>query len=106
MKGNRFALEYGISTAAISKIIKNREEILKAVSNSLETIQKKTLHKPEYEELEKKLFEWFLNQHARNRSFTSTLLKERAKFDFNQLYPDKGESGVKDGWLDSKNVMG
>lgn len=44
VSGKRLAFDYGVSEAAISKIKKKREEILHAVSNTLESAQKKTLH--------------------------------------------------------------
>lgn len=101
VQGKRLALEYGISTAAISKILKNRQAILEATTNTLETIQKKTLHKPEYEELEKQFFEWFLNQRARNCAITGPIFKARAKIDFERIYPDKGPNAfnASEGWF-------
>lgn len=101
VNGKRLALEYGVSEAAISKIKKKRHEILEAVSNTFESAQKKTLHKPEYVDLEKSLYEWFLNQRQRNCAVSGPMLKSRAKVEFERLYPDRGSGSfnASDGWL-------
>lgn len=99
--GNRLAADYGISKVAISKIKKKRSEILEAVSNTLESGKRKTLHKPEYCELEKCLYEWFLNQRHRSCSVSGPMLKARAKVEFARLYPEKRQESftASDGWL-------
>lgn len=66
LRGNRLALDYGVSESAISQIKRQREKIYEAVSKSFQEANKKTLHKAEYEEMEDKLYDWFLRQRERN----------------------------------------
>lgn len=100
VRGNRIAADFSITASAVSQIKKQKEAIYTAVSNSLEEAKKKTLHKPEYDELEKKLYEWFLNQRERNCPINGPLLKAKAKNLFLKLYPDKKENdfSASDGW--------
>lgn len=100
VSGKRLAFDYGVSEAAISKIKKKRGEILHAVSNTLESVQKKTLHKPEYVDSENKLYEWFLSQRQRNCPVNGPMLKARAKVEFEKLHSDKSSAfNASEGWL-------
>lgn len=98
---NRLALDYGVNKSSITRINKNRQAILEAVSNTFEKAKRKTLHKPEYVELEKKVYDWFLNQRARNCSVTGPMIKCRAKVEFEKMYPEKGGDSfyASEGWL-------
>lgn len=74
--------------------------ILSAVSNTLESAKKKTLHKPEYADLEKNVYEWFLTQRQRNCPVNGPMLKARAKVEFEKLHPEKpGSFNASNGWL-------
>lgn len=101
VRGSRLAIEYGVTKQAISKIKKNRQTILAAAVDNFEHAQTKTLHKAEYPEVESKLYEWFLNQRARNCTVTGPVFKARAKFLFEKMYPEKGVNSfnASDGWL-------
>lgn len=101
VSGKRLSLDYGVSEAAISKIKGKRQEILEAVSNTFERAQKKTLHKPEYADVEKNLYEWFLTQRNRNCPINGPMLKTRAKMEFEKLYPEKSSDSfnASEGWL-------
>lgn len=100
VSGKRLALDFNVSGAAISKIKKKRDDILSAVSDTLESAMKKTLHKPEYADLEKKVYEWFLTQRQRNCPVNGPMLKARAKVEFEKLYPEKpGAFNASNGWL-------
>lgn len=100
VSGKRLALDFNVSEAAISKIKKKRDDILSAVSNTLESVKKKTLHKPEYADLEIKVYEWFLTQRKRNCPVNGPMLKARAKVGFEKFYPEKpGSFNASNGWL-------
>ncbi|XP_049302053.1 jerky protein homolog-like [Bactrocera dorsalis] len=96
--GNRLALDYNVSKAAISKIKKKRHEILEAVANTHEVATKKTLHKSEYPVLEARLYKWFLSQRQRNCAMSGPILKARAKLEFAKLHTGK-QFHASDGWL-------
>lgn len=96
--GKRLALNFGVSKVAISKIKKKRNEILETVANTYEKSNKKTLHKPEYADLEARLYKWFLNQRQRNCAMTGPILKSRAKHEFATMHPGK-KFNASDGWL-------
>lgn len=98
---NRIAHDYGVNKSSITRIDQNRQAILEVASNSLEKIQIKTLHKLVYVELERKLYDWFLNQRARNCAVTGPMLKCKAKEEFTKLYPEKSTDSfsASDGWL-------
>lgn len=98
---NRLAFDYSVNKSTITKIEKKRQEILAAVSNTIEKTDKKTLHKPEYGELERKLFDWFLIQRERNCLVTGPILKSRAKVEFSRTYPEKNHNSftASEGWL-------
>lgn len=57
VRANRLALDYKVSEAAISQIKRKKQEILDACANTFHEAKKKTLHKPEYEEMEKKIIQ-------------------------------------------------
>jgi DDE superfamily endonuclease/Tc5 transposase DNA-binding domain/CENP-B N-terminal DNA-binding domain len=100
VSGKRLALDFNVSEAAISKIKKKRSDILGAVSNTLESANKKTLHKPEFSDLEDKVYEWFLTQRQRNCPVSGPMLKARAKVEFEKLHPGKsGSFSASNGWL-------
>lgn len=101
IRANRLAIDFGVTESAISQIKKQKNEICAAVSNSYQKIQKKTLHKAEYHELETKLFEWFLQQRAKNKPLTGIEIKANALKLFPIVYPDKKTSdfNASDGWF-------
>ncbi|XP_039954309.1 jerky protein homolog-like [Bactrocera tryoni] len=96
--GNRLALDYNVSKAAISKIKKKRHEILEAVANTHEVATKKTLHKSEYPVLEARLYKWFLSQRQRNCAMSGPILKARAELEIAKLHTGK-QFHACDGWL-------
>ncbi|XP_050329066.1 jerky protein homolog-like [Bactrocera neohumeralis] len=91
--GNRLALDYNVSKAAISIIYK----ILEAV-NTHEVATKKTLHKSEYSVLEARSYKWFLSQRQRNCAMSGPILKARAKLEFAKLHIGK-QFHASNGWL-------
>lgn len=99
--GNRLAVDFGVSKSAISQIKKQKKRISEEVSNAYQESKKKTLHKPEYQELDAKIYEWFLKQRERNCPVNGTLFKAKAKDLFKKLYPNKMESdfAASDGWF-------
>lgn len=101
MKANRLAIDYKVSESAISQIKKKKAEILGAVSDSFEHVQKKTLHKADFPEVEKKLYEWFLKQRERNCPVNRMILRVKAIEIFKLVFPNKDEGYfvASDGWL-------
>ncbi|XP_029404952.2 jerky protein homolog-like [Bactrocera dorsalis] len=98
VSGKQLAFDYGVCEATITKIKKKRFEILEAVSNSYGDLNRKTLHKPEFIELEQKIYDWFLMQRQRNCNVNGAMLKSIAKTEFARLYPQK-QFSASDGWL-------
>lgn len=101
VRANRLALDYSVSESAISQIKKQKDQIYEAASKSYQELKKKTLHKAEYEELETKLYGWFLKQRERNCAVNGPLLQAKARELFKSIYPDKKEQDflASDGWL-------
>lgn len=101
VRGNRLAIDFGVSEAAISQVKKQRDQIYEAVSKTDQESKKKTLHKAEYEELEKKLYGWFLKQRDRNCPVNGPIFQAKAKEMFKSVYPDKDEKDflASDGWF-------
>lgn len=101
VRANRLAIEFNVSEAAICKIKKNRDQIMQIVSNTHHELKKKTLHKPEYEDLENKLYEWFLKQRDRNCPMNGPVIRAKAKDLFVKLYPEKNANDfcASDGWF-------
>lgn len=99
---NRLAIDYGVNKSSITRIEQKRREILEATSNTFEKAKRKTLHKPNHLELEKKLYDWFLNQRARNCTVSGPMLQCRAKVEYLKLYPEKDPNSftASAGWLD------
>lgn len=63
VRANRLALDFGVSESANKEKQRcNKCCCVKFLSRS----EEKTLHKAEYEELESKLYEWFLKQRGKN----------------------------------------
>lgn len=101
VRANRLAIDFGVSESAISQIKKQKEQIFEAVAKSYQEAKKKTLHKPEYEELENRLYDWFLKQRQRNCTINGPILKRKAVELFKTVYPDKDEKdfNASEGWL-------
>lgn len=101
VKANRLAIEYAVSESAISQVKKKKADILGAVSETVEHVQKKTLHKPDFPEVEKKLYKWFLKQRERNCPVNRLILKVKAIEIFKLMFPNKDEKDfvASDGWL-------
>lgn len=99
--GSVLAKEYGVAESTISYIKSKKSEILSAATNQNANRQKKNLRKPEYPELEEKLYTWFLDQRARNCPLNSLLLKAKAKDLFEKMYPDRDLDSFRasDGWF-------
>lgn len=101
VRANRLAMDYGVSDAAISQIKKKKEQILEACANSFQEAKKKTLHKPEYGEMEIKLYKWFEDQRNKHVPINGVEIKAMALKIFAQTYPDKKSSdfNASDGWF-------
>lgn len=101
VRGNRLALDYGVSEAAISQVKKRKQEIFDACANTFQDAKKKTLHKPEFEEMETKLYKWFEDQRNKHVPINGVELKAMALKLFAQMYPDKPSSDfvASDGWF-------
>lgn len=101
VKANRLAIEYKVSESAISQIKKKKAEIFSAVSDSFDHVQKKTLHKADFPEVENKLYEWFLKQRERNCPVNRLILKVKAIEIFKMMFPNRDEKEfvASDGWL-------
>lgn len=101
VRGNRLALDYSVTEAAISQIKKWKQEILEACASTFQEAKKKTLHKPEYPEMETKLYKWFEDQRKKHVPINGAELKAMALKLFAQLYPDKSSSdfNASDGWF-------
>lgn len=99
--GSVLAKEYGVADSTISYIKSKKSEILAAATNKNENRQKKNLRKPEYPEMEEKLYAWFLDQRARNCPINSLILKAKAKDFFAKLYPNRDLDSfhASDGWF-------
>lgn len=100
-KGSVLAQEYGVAESTISYIKSKKSEILSAATNQNANRQKKNLRKPEYPELEEKLYTWFLDQRARNCPLNSLVLKAKAKDLYGKMYPDRDSDSFRasDGWF-------
>lgn len=101
VQGTRLALDFGVSTSAISQIKKQKANINEAVLKTHQEATRKTLHKAEYEDLEVKLFEWFLKQRDRNCPINGPIMQAKAKELFKTIYPDKDENSfsASEGWF-------
>lgn len=99
--GRVLATEYGVSESTISYIKSKKSEIISAGSNKEQNLRKKNLRKPEYPEMEEKLYAWFLDQRARNCPINSLILKVKAKDLFAKLYPNRNVEAfhASDGWF-------
>lgn len=100
-QGKVLAKEYGVSESTISFIKSQKKEIISAGTNKSQNLRKKNLRKPEYPELEDKLYAWFLDQRARNCPINGLLLKAKAKDIFAKVYPDRDVESfhASEGWF-------
>lgn len=101
VSGNRLAQDFNVAKSAISYIKSKKQEIMDAVSCTYHEAKKKSLHNAEYEEMEKCLYKWFLNQREKKNTLTGPVLKAKAKSIFSEVYPDKAENAftASDGWF-------
>lgn len=101
VRANRVALDFGVSESAISQIKKQKLQINDAISKSYQEAKKKTLHKAEYNDLENKVYDWFLVQRERNCPVNGPLIRAKAKELFTKIYPNKKSDNflASDGWF-------
>lgn len=79
VKANRLASDYNVAESTISYIKKQKSEILAAVAESVHEVKKKSLHKPQHEEMEKQLWSCF-SKSASQQKITN--LKKMALISF------------------------
>lgn len=101
VRANRLARDYGVTEGAITYIKKKKQEIFDACANSFHEAKKKTLHKPEYEEMESKLYKWFADQRNKHVPINGIEMKAMAQKYFAELYPGKKSTdfNASDGWF-------
>lgn len=101
VRANRLAIDFGVTEGAITYIKKKKQEIFDACANSFYEAKKKTLHKPEFEEMEQKLYKWFEEQRNKHVPINGVELKAMAQKLFAELYPDKKSTdfNASDGWF-------
>lgn len=78
VRANRLAFDYGVSNSAITYIKSQKDEILAAVSNTFHEAKKKTLHKPEFPEMEEQLYGWILKQREKKCAISGPILMAKA----------------------------
>lgn len=102
VKAKRVAENFGVSEPAISYIKKNKASILAAVADSVHDVKKKTLHKPQNEEMENQLYKWFEFQRSKNCPLSADLIKSKAREIYRKLNPEKDESAfvASNGWFE------
>lgn len=98
----RLAEEYGVAESTISYIKQKKSEILAAVAKSVHEVKKKTLRKPENEEMENQLYKWFDFQRSKQCQLSADLIKSKAKEIFYKLNPEKDDKAfvASNGWFD------
>ncbi|XP_053989837.1 jerky protein homolog-like, partial [Hylaeus volcanicus] len=101
VNGTKLATEYGVTKSTISYIKSKKSEILSSVTNTNKDADLKRLRKPDFPELEEKLYAWFRDQRERNCPVNGVLLKAKAKDLFPKLYPDRDAESFQasDGWF-------
>lgn len=108
VQGKRLALDFNVTTSAISYIKSNRTSILDAVANTNQHVSNKTLHTAEYPEMESRLYEWFLDQREKKATLSGAILKEKAKAISGKNTPTKMRTifgQAMDGLPNSKSAM-
>lgn len=97
----RIAEEYGVSESAISYIKKQKSQILEAAASTSHDCKKKSLHKPDNEEMEDKLYKWFELQRSKCCPISMDIIKAKAKAIFTEMYPDKDDAAfvASNGWF-------
>lgn len=102
VQAKRIAQEFGVSQSAISYVKQQKAEILAAVADLAHENKKKSLHKPENEEMEKQLYKWFEFQRSEHCPLSADLIKAKAKDIFRKINPEKDESAfvASNGWYD------
>lgn len=97
---NRVALNFGVNKSIISRLNKNKQGVLSNVTTSLGLNVKKGnyVKRCEFPEMERQLYQWFINQREKQVPISGAMLKERALAIHNRLDPEKPFSGS-EGWL-------
>ena len=74
--------KYGISQAGLYLILKNKKEILESFNNANACSSKSKSNRPaHFQNLEEKLFEWFLNYRKTGLMINGPLLKSKDKIE-------------------------
>lgn len=102
VQAKRIAQDFGVTESTISYTKQHKAKILGAVANSAHEIKKKSLHKPDNEEMETKLYKWFEFQRSKQCPLSADLIKTKAKEIFRKINPEKDESAfvASNGWFD------
>lgn len=72
-----------------------------AANASAGQLERKSLRKPEFVEMENKLYKWFDFQRSRHSPLSADLIKAKAKEIFQSVYPEKksNEFAASNGWF-------
>lgn len=94
------AKKYGVAKATICSIRNKKQKILSAVTNTyVGPGKRKSLKGSGLPKMEKRLYQWFLNQRNKNSVVTGEMLKQKAKALNLELKEHPGEFLASEGWL-------
>lgn len=95
------AKQYGVAKSTICKIKQNKELICEAVKDTYMGLAKRqTLKTSVFPRMEKKLYEWFLEQRNQNVILNGDMIKQTAKQIHLQIKENDKQFTASDGWLE------
>lgn len=100
VKQRDLAFEYKVDCATICRIKKQSRSLKENAYNSFSLGNKrKTLRFGNHPELEKRLYQFFMNQRRRNAPVSSLILKSKALKIFDEIKKDGEQFNASDGWF-------
>ena len=99
------ANKYKISTGSVSNIIKRKVEYMEDYERNENSTKKHNLRDEFSQQLDEKVYEWFVAQRSKNILISGPLLQERARQICQQVGGPKAESfKASNGWLEKFQI--
>lgn len=98
---NILAEKYAVSRSAVVRIKVNKEELKKAVTTQFHDItERRKIRRTRYPQMEKAVYEWYLEQKTNKTTITGTMLRVKARYFYRKFYENGAGFNASPGWME------
>jgi predicted DNA-binding protein YlxM (UPF0122 family) len=95
---------YKISIGSVSNIIKRKAEYIESYEQNEKSTKKRNFRDQFNQQLDQKVYEWFVIQRSKNIPISGPLIQEQARQIRQQLSGDADEFKASNGWLEKFRI--